>query len=497
MDDRGPEASRRPVATAVVAAFVLVLALLWGFAALYELPVPYVHDEFAYLLTADTFAEGRLANPPHPFWEHFDTFHVLQSPTYQGKYPPAQGFFLALGQVVCGHPGAGVWLSLALASAATCWMLAAAVPRRWALVATLAFVLRYPVFHQWGQRYWGGAVAMLGGALLFGALLRWVRRPSARQAVVAGIGLFVLANARPFEGGLMALVAAVYALVVRRRERAAEERATPLAWAPLAAACVLIAAWTLYYDWRLTGDALCMPRFHWDPQASPHADIRAYRGSDEWSFLGKAWKLFAFYVGTTLAPFLILGLPRLRRPQVALAVAGPAVAGLACALFTRSWPHYMAPAAGLVVLLVAEGLHAVRGLRLGRLVLTVLLVAHFGLAGARHVELVLRGPPRDWAHDRRDIDALTYRVPDPGAPERSVSLGELGERHLVFVGYGPRRDIHIGWIWNRADVDAAAVVWARDLGPERNARLRRAMPGRLCWRLRNPSGERELVPLRR
>src|SRR6185437_11694537 len=44
--------------------------------ALYE-PVPRIHDEFSYLLMAETFASGQVVNPSPPLSQFFDTFHEL------------------------------------------------------------------------------------------------------------------------------------------------------------------------------------------------------------------------------------------------------------------------------------------------------------------------------------------------------------------------------------------------------------------------------------
>ena len=189
--------------------FVAALALGIAGAAGVGFPEPVVHDEFSYLLGADTFVHGRLTNPPHPLAEHFQTFHVLQHPTYASKYPPGQALVLAVGIELGGRPIIGVWLSFALMCAAVYWMLRAWIGPRWALVGALGLAMRLATTY-WVYQYWGGAVAALGGALVLGGAYRVVTGGRPRDAVLMALGAGIVGVTRPYEGLLLCVpVAAV------------------------------------------------------------------------------------------------------------------------------------------------------------------------------------------------------------------------------------------------------------------------------------------------
>ena len=154
------------------ACVVIIIALTIGLrcALLPWVPRPraYVQDEFAYLLGADTFASGRLANPAHPLWQFFESIHMIAQPTYSMKYQPGQSAFLALGQVLFGDPYWGVVISTGLMAGAICWMMQGILLPGWALIGGLFTAAAFGGGHYWIQSYWGGAVTALASALMIG-----------------------------------------------------------------------------------------------------------------------------------------------------------------------------------------------------------------------------------------------------------------------------------------------------------------------------------------
>src|SRR5579872_6645423 len=102
---------------------VLPVALRLALIPHHPVPTPDIYDEFGHLLVADTLRHFRLANPPLPHPEFFETFFVLQQPTYSSIYPIGQGAALAIGWTLFGFPWAGVLLSTAAFCALSYWML--------------------------------------------------------------------------------------------------------------------------------------------------------------------------------------------------------------------------------------------------------------------------------------------------------------------------------------------------------------------------------------
>ena len=265
LDSRIRAAARLGRVRTLLLAAAVPLALRLLLLPVFPRPLPEVHDEFSYLLLADTFAHGRLVNPAPPLPEFFESFHILVTPVYASMYPVGEGLVLAAGQVLLGDPWWGVFASVGLMSAAVAWLLLAFVPPRWALAGALAFGLIYGVEHYFMNSYWGAPLATAAGAVMTGRSPGSFFRARGRKIPLSygfllGAGAGVLLHTRPWEGFCAALPAAlVFAFwLVRSRWETFGRRLGRVALPALAAVGVAGAA-LLAYDARVTGDPLLPP----------------------------------------------------------------------------------------------------------------------------------------------------------------------------------------------------------------------------------------------
>jgi hypothetical protein len=460
-------------------------------------PVPSIQDEFSYLLASDTFSHGRLASPPHPFWEHFETFHVLQQPTYASKYPPLQGMVLAIGQRA-RDPWLGVCLSMGLMCGAICWMLQGWLPPAAALLGALLAVIQIGVTSYWMNSYWGGAVAALGGALVIGALGRLRRKIEIRTSALFFVGVAVLINSRPFEGTVLVAIAGAALLLViypkRDMRRFLGRRFIPVGTAVLA----LAGAAMCWYNYRVTGSPLRLPYLEYERQyaispallwggirpAPPYHHVVMRRFTTEYeakvyettrsnpgiAMVIKMWILDQFFVGhwMLLVPLLIPGIWTSPKISMCALMLGAFLLVMGVERFVL--PHYAAPIAGLFFLVYAAGWRRlrhwkVRGRPYGCMIayaLVVLMVIHAARPASVYAS------QSEFGMKRASIVERLNR--EPG-------------KHLVFVRYASDHNVHNEWVFNAADIDSSRIVWAREMGADLDRPLVQYFADRRVWLL--------------
>jgi hypothetical protein len=487
-------------------------------------PQPFIHDEFSFLLAGDTFASGRMTNPTHPMWQHIESFHITQKPSYMSMYFPAQGLVLAAGKEIAGNPWYGVCASAALMCSAICWMLQGWLPPGWALLGGVLAVFRLALFSYWVNGYYGGAVAAIGGSLVLGALPRIIRKARTTDGFLMALGISLLANSRPYEGMLLCapvLFALVWWLAAKEHPPAlllSRRAAAGLTLLALTAGCMA------YYNYRVFGDPFTLPYqvnratyasapvFLWEtPRKAPayrHEVMREFYSKWELNdflyaktpagFISttaqKVGTVVFFFYGTALfAPLVMLPwVVRDRRVRFLVVAGGVYALGLC----VNAWlfAHYLAPFTGALYALLLQSMRHLRAWRpgtqpYGPALVRIIPILCVALAGVR-----LFAAPLGIAIDR--WPTMWYGTAPLGL-ERARVLGKLESypgRQLAIVRYSAAHSVFDDWVYNAADIDNAQVVWAREMDGPDNAELLQYFRGRRVWLVEPDSTRPKISP---
>jgi hypothetical protein len=509
-------ASRKGMSVVVtgLSAILLRLALL----PFYGVPLPFVPDDFSFLLAAETFAHGHLTNPTPAMWTHFESIHITMLPTYQSMYFPGQGLLLALGIVLFGHPWIGLLLVDGLMCGMLTWMLQAWLPPRWALLGGFIAVIRIGLFSFWINTYHTGALlAALGGALILGSLPRLTKTSRFRYGMLMGAGISILVLTRPYEGLLLCLPVSV---VLGGWVWKGKNRPSALVLARRAAPPIVLIlaaiAWLGFYDLKAFGKATTLPYtadraqyaiapyYFWQsPRAEPiyrHAVMKDFYETNEMGYFNKvhSWKKFLpatlekalwavlFYGGFTLLPPLLM-VRRVfldRRIRLLVICVCVLAAGLVIEIYFLT--YYLAPFVGAFF---AIGLQSMRHLRLwkpegkpvGLAMVRLAVFSCVALAGMRLFAQPLGLAQSAWPSSNWNF---TWIGPEHFGTERAgfeKALEQIPGGQLVIVRYGSEHNPLDEWVYNSPDIDHSKVIWAREMDSANNLELMRYYHDRKVW----------------
>ncbi len=486
---------------------VLPVALRLALLPHHPVPSPDLYDEFGHLLVADTLRHLRLANPPHPMHQFFETFFVLQEPTYSSIYPIGPGLAMAIGRALFGLWWAGVLLAMGAFCSLCYWMLRGWTTPEWSLFGGALAVIEFGPLNQWTNSYWGGHLAAMAGCLVFGALPRLREKRRIRDGLLLGLGLGLHLVTRQYESIFLLASVAIY-FAPDMHSRAALRGLLKPAFA--ATALLLLATGvTLLQNQRVTGMWTELPEqlaqyqygvpaaltFESDPV--PHRDLTpqqeleykaqlTFRSGPEtlgtyFTRLAYRVRFYRFFFLAPLyvaLPFFFAGLRELRHAWAASTLL---LFALGVNFFPAFQFHYVAAVTCLFVLVSVEGLRRLsRWSANAARILVFLCVAHFCFWYGMHL---FDGAELSNAMRRFETwDAINH-----SNPRRRIDvnreLAQQSGKQLVFVRYWPQHIFQDEWVYNQADIDGARIVWARDLGPAEDEKLRRYYPDRTVWLL--------------
>ena len=319
--------------------------------------------------------------------------------------------------------------------------------------------------------------------------------------------MVLLANTRPYEGaGLSAVLCISLAWdFFRARD--------PRRWAALAVALAVfaLAGWAMTRQFRaVTGNAFTLPyqvnqRAYGWPMTLPwspvkkveyrHPEFELYREFEvkEHEYLNTTslipfglfikysrWWRFFFGVGWSAVFLFTTPILRTRRLRVIWIAAG--VVFVMVASEQTGYPHYLAPAAPAILLFAVMGLRYLARSRFiaGPAMVRLIVPVWLALLGVRAVALSPRTPPSTLPN------FASWCCMDARLRDRQPLLEKIAAqpgKHLVIVTYDLPSYDTFEWVYNEPDIDRSKVIWARDMGPEKNRELLAYYPDRRVWHI--------------
>jgi hypothetical protein len=173
-----------------------------------------------------------------------------------------------------------------------------------------------------------------------------------------------------------------------------------------------------------------------------------------------------FYSSSLMTFAALLGMFFARSIKVQLVVAIGACLCAAVMLELHLIPHYLAAGVGLIPILVAYGLRVLRvqARAFGTPIILFFVLVAF-MSGFTQVPAVLRASI----------------IPTPRETATSLVLKHDSGKHLILVRYAPSHFVHDEYVYNAAEIDAAPIVWARDMGDQANRELLDYYRDRKVW----------------
>jgi hypothetical protein len=363
-------------------------------------------------------------------------------------------------------------------------------------------------------------LAAIGGALVLGALPRIQRRRRLREAVLLGLGLALLANTRPYESLFFCIPIGIAAgvWVLGKKHPPYRELILRIVL-PTGLLLAITVAGMGYYFWRVTGNPLrtpyqvnldtylAAPYFPWQPLVLNHVyhhpvlarfylhswQMDAYREARSAPLdllRAKVTDAYRFYLGPVLALPLVVMLAanpwQFLRKSIRgktgflVTVCGATAIGMALPVYFV--PHYAAPLTAAIYALVLQSMRYLRlwrwhgkraGLGMVRAIPAICVLLFLLRAFAPQLYVPT---PAEWS--------FTWESEHYQNLDRAQALAQLQVQpgdQLVIVRYNQYHRAANEWVYNRADIDAAKIVWARDMGESANAELIRYFPQRRVW----------------